>query len=96
MRLPKESIRVEQTQDGFAATTSLVGGALGRGRTRKRAVAELSVVVREHLRAEHAAGRDIPAALRVSDARRAFFVALFLLLAAAVPALLMCLWDVLN
>ncbi len=96
MRLPEESVCVEHTQGGFTATTSLVDGPVGRGRTRERAIAALSVAVREHLRAARAARCEVPAALRVSGTRRALLVALFLLLAVAVPVLLIRLWGVLN
>ncbi len=96
MRLPEESVRIEQTQNGYTARTSLVDGPVGTGRTRGRAVAKLSAAVREHLRLAHAAGRDIPAELRVSGVRRAALVAFFLFLAVAVPALLMTLWSALN
>jgi hypothetical protein len=92
MRVPKETITVDKAEHGFLARTSLIDGPTGSGSTEREAIANLNWSVRMYLRMARTTGAEVPDAFRVSTRRRALLVALFLLLAAALPILVRELW----
>jgi len=96
MRLPEETVTVEKADRGFVATTSLIKGPFGSGNSRQEARANLEWSVRGYLKMARAAGAEIPEQFRVSARRKALWVALFILVAAGVPILMVYLWDVLH
>jgi hypothetical protein len=81
MLVPSESLNVEQTDAGWVATTALVEGVRGEGRTERAAVRHLDHQVREYLRSTHLLGLEIPPEFRTSPRMRALLITLFIVIA---------------
>ena len=92
MRIPRDSVIVEQTPDGVVARTSLLAGIEGRGNSERDAVHNLGWAVRAYLKRAHALGIEVPPPFRISPRRRVLLVTLFILAAIFLPALAIQFW----
>jgi hypothetical protein len=93
MLVPKDTVEIEETEQGYVARTTLIEGPTGTGRTAREAAVHLDWAVRAHLKIARALGRDIPDRFRVSTRRRVLLVVLFLVFVAALPVLVRYVWT---
>jgi len=91
MFVPKDSLMVEKTEAGYAATTTLLDGPRGVGPTEADAVADLDREVKQYLRMARSRGWDIPKAFHVP---RWWKIAAILLVLACIAALRILLYHV--